>query len=85
MREIERGIYGEYILTDEEHIQAAKDILLEILIDKIRELAKEDDFWIIKTAEDHQNAPLSKILGVPKEAEGKATVAWKIQIPQMQK
>lgn len=85
MREIERGLYGEYILTDEEHIQDAKDILLEILIDTIRALAKEDDFWIIKTAEDHRNAPLSKILGVPKEAEGKGTVAWKIQIPQMQK
>jgi hypothetical protein len=40
--------YGNYGKCEEEEIEKAKDLLLEQLIDTIRELAKKDEFWIIK-------------------------------------
>ena len=40
--------YGEYALCEEDKIEEAKAMLLEHMIDTIRELAKKDEFWIIK-------------------------------------
>lgn len=40
--------YGDYAQCDEGDIEEAKAVLLEQMIDTIRELAKKDEFWIIK-------------------------------------
>ena len=42
-------VYGEYAHCDADHIERAKAVLLENMFDKIRELAKKDEFWIVKT------------------------------------
>ena len=42
------AVYGDYLRTDKEHIQQAKDALVESLFHVLRELAKNDDFWIVK-------------------------------------
>lgn len=60
-------VYGDYISAEEHLIPKAKEALLEQVIDTIRELAKKDEFWIVK----------------PKDEPGDFTVAWKIHIPQM--
>lgn len=65
--EPECHIYGSYVTCDKDQLQAAKDVQLESIFEVIREVAKDDRFWIVKdTAE-----------------EGKVTVAWKIDFPQM--
>ena len=67
-REYVDMIFGDYISAKEDLIPKAKELLLEQAIDTIRELAKKDDFWIVK----------------PKDEPGDFTVAWKIHIPQME-
>lgn len=42
------AVYGDYLKTDREHIQQAKAALLEKLVDVLRELSENDDFWIVK-------------------------------------
>ena len=42
-------VYGEYSHCDVDNIEGAKEMLLEKMFDKIRELAKKDEFWIVKT------------------------------------
>lgn len=85
--------FGDYIWTDEEHMDEAKDALLEKMLNTIRNLAKLDAFWIVKTAEnyrkDAQNSPLCVAQGIsveeyiPQQAkEGKCTVALKLEFPQ---
>lgn len=70
--------YGDYVATDKGHIQEAKDELLEGLIGTIRELAKKDEFWIVKDL-DESDPPNHELL-----AEGRdTTVGWKITVPQM--
>lgn len=65
--EPECHLYGNYVTCDKDKIQEAKKELIETVFDVIREVAKDDRFWIVKdTAE-----------------EGKVTVAWKIDFPQM--
>ena len=46
------AVYGDYLRTDKEDIQQTKDALLETLLDVIRDLAENDDFWIVKTLDD---------------------------------
>ena len=43
-------VYGNYVVCDADKIKAAKAEMLENMIDKIRELAKKDEFWIVKDA-----------------------------------
>ena len=70
--------YGNYVATDHNDIQKAKEAMLEDLIGTIRELAKKDEFWIVKNIDESN--PLSHGL----LAEGKdTTVGWKITVPQM--
>ena len=70
--------YGNYVATDRNGIQKAKDELLESLIDTIQELAKRDDFWIVKEFDE------SVLLNPELRAKGKnTTVGWKIDIPHM--
>ena len=42
-------VYGEYAHCDVDNIERSKEMLLEKMFDKIRELAKKDEFWIVKT------------------------------------
>ena len=72
--------YGNYVATGRNDIQKAKDKMLEDLIGTIRELAKRDDFWIVKRC-DPTN-PLDDILVV---GGNDCTVGWKIDIPHMGK
>ena len=41
-------VYGDYAQCKEDEIQKAKAELLEQMIDTIRDLAKKDEFWIVK-------------------------------------
>ena len=72
--------YGNYVAAGRNDIQKAKDEMLEDLIGTIRELAKRDDFWIVKRC-DPAN-PLDDILIV---GGNDCTVGWKIDIPHMGK
>ena len=77
------GLYGAYVWTDEAHIEEAKAVLLDRLIDTIRELAKRDDFWIVH---QYGGGPVA-LIGCPPEIPSNvaASVAWKIHFPQMEK
>ena len=61
-------IFGDFVFAKEHLIPRAKELLLQQAIDTIRELANDDEFWIVKPADD----------------PGDFTVAWKIHIPQME-
>ena len=75
------GLYGGFVFTAEDEIENAKELLLEQMIDAIRELAKKDEFWIVKLAD--KNDPLSRPIGLPEDIKA-ASVAWKIHFPQME-
>lgn len=47
-------IYGAWQKVSKENIQEAKDELLEVLVNKLRELAQDDEFWIVKPVEGDQ-------------------------------
>ena len=72
--------FGDYMWTDEEHMPAAKATLLEDMIFTIRELAKNDKFWIVKHADKID--PLSRPCGDLEDL--RVCVAWKINFPQME-
>ena len=89
------SVFGDYIWSDEEHINDAKNVLLEQLLDTIRSLAKLDEFWIVKREDDYRldakDNPLREVQGlsveefIPQEAkERKCTIGWKIDIPQLE-
>lgn len=40
--------YGDYVRTDAGNIDKAKEELLEQMFTSIREIAKKDEFWIVK-------------------------------------
>ena len=42
------GVYGNYAQCEADEIEGAKAVLLEDMIGMIRELAKKDEFWIVK-------------------------------------
>jgi hypothetical protein len=78
--------FGDYIWTDEKHIEEAKENLLEQMISALRELAKNDEFWIVQSPSYWNNFSHQDNLvdPVPQEAkEGKSSVAWNIHLPQM--
>lgn len=66
-KEPECHLYGGYVACGKDEIQAAKDAQLESIFEVIREVAKDDRFWIVKDTGE----------------VGKVTVAWKIDFPQM--
>ena len=80
--------FGDYIWTDEEHMQAAKATLLEDMIYTIRELAKNGKFWIVKGLSDfesEENPLFAMEHEIPQQAkDGKSLVAWKLHLPQME-
>lgn len=63
--------YGDYISCRKDQIPEAKKLLLEQMIDMIRELAKKDDFWDI-----------TRLLNV--DAEEDVVVTYRISIPHME-
>lgn len=78
------GLYGNYIKVKVENIPLAKDLMLDNLVATIRELAKREDFFIIKKHEDVPDDPLLQLIKFKSGiAEDEATVGWKIQLPQM--
>lgn len=78
------GLYGDYVKAKVGDIPAVKEQLLEQMITMIRELSKRDDFFIIKTMKDFEEAPMAEVFGPAIQlAEDEVTVGWKILIPQM--
>jgi phosphodiesterase/alkaline phosphatase D-like protein len=63
--------FGDYIWCRKDQIPKAKKLLLEQMIDMIRELSKKNDFWEI-----------TRTLNV--DAEKDTMVAYRISIPQME-
>lgn len=70
--------YGNYAAIDRARIQEAKDELLEGMIETIRELAEQDDFWIVKRCDPGN--PLNDTLT---SSGNDCTVGWRIDIPHM--
>lgn len=65
--EPECHLYGDYLTCGKDVIRETKKELIETVFDVIREVAEDDRFWIVKDADE----------------EGKVTVGWKIDFPQM--
>ena len=66
------NMYGSYICCSEEEVQEVKPLLLEEMLQMVRELAKMDDFW--------------EITRIPDEEKHRSVkVAYKVCIPQMRK
>lgn len=51
---VDGWLYGAWQKASKDNIQEAKAELLEVLINKLRELAAEDEFWIVKPVENDQ-------------------------------
>ena len=45
---------GDYVVVDEDQIQEAKEDLLKGIFDTIKEVAKDDRFWIVKKLNDNK-------------------------------
>lgn len=74
--------YGDYVLANDGDIEKAKEFLLEKMFDAIKELAKKDEFWIVKHV--NKNNVLS-VAGFPEPVNDNAvTVGWKAIFPQME-
>ena len=72
--------YGDYVKVKEDQIQEAKDALLVQLFDMLKEISKDDKFWIIKRASDFDGSILGRPAGF---ADNDVTVGYKIDLPQM--
>lgn len=89
---------GDYTYADEDNIEEAKAALLENMFNAIRELAKNDKFWIVKTVDDRwndfQNSVLSEMHKMTREEwlghqyqevkDGKLTIGCRIDFPEME-
>ena len=74
--------YGDYAFADADNLEKAKEDMLERMFDAIRELAKKDEFWIVKHIDP--NNPIAAA-GCPVEIRDHAvTVGWKAHFPQME-
>ena len=69
-------VYGGYKWSEEDGIEEAKAELLEEMFDTIRELAKRDDFWIIKKGDENLPCPIDGM-------ENPYTVGWKVSFDPM--
>ena len=45
--------YGDYVKTEKDKVDKAKELLLEKAKQTLEEAAKDDGFWIIKTSESN--------------------------------
>lgn len=64
-------LYGDYVVADRQQVAEAKNLLLEQMFNMIEELAKNEEFWIVKPAQG--------------EDPEKRTVGYKIAVPKMKK
>ena len=85
--------FGDYLWTDDEHMEEAKEALLEHLFCSIKNLAKNDRFWLVKRLSDFEkdeaeyagSSGTGSLFSVPKEAkEGKFTLGLRFRIPHME-
>ena len=87
--------FGDYVWTDDAHMDEAKDALLEQMISTLRNLAKINEFWLVKREDDFRRSakddPVREMQGlsveefIPQEAkEGKCIVAWRIDFPHLE-
>ena len=79
--------FGDYTCVEEERIEEAKAELLDRMLDAIRELAKNDKFWIVKDLDYWKEFchPDNMVDPVPKAIrEGKISIAWKINFPHIE-
>lgn len=65
----EDWLYGAWQKVAKDDIQVAQDELLEVLINKLRELARTEEFWIFNPVDGDR---------------GQVTVGWKIAIPHLE-
>lgn len=91
------GPFGDCYWTDAEHMDEAKAAMLEKMIDAIRNLAKIDAFWIVKTEDDlwdeFKDSSINQMRKLSKEEwcelraqegiDGKCALCWKIEAPQL--
>ena len=89
------GPFGDDCWTDAEHMDEAKAAMLEKMIDTIRNLAKIDEFWIVKTEDDlwdefKDSINLQKLskeewcaLRAQEGIDGKCALGWKIEAPHL--
>lgn len=78
------SLYGDYVCAEEKDIPRCKELLLEQMIGTIRELAKEDKFWIIKHINQGDPTRMSGWPHCPITKPGMdVVVGWKIHFPQM--
>lgn len=72
------SLYGNYAICVESAIEKTKEQLLEQMFDMIRELAKKDEFWIVKKVSDvYESCPFAV------DPDKTYTVGWKAEFPQM--
>ena len=74
-------VYGDYKMCEETDIEKTKAELLEQMIGTIRELAKKDEFWIVKKA--YISDPLGVTAISIADPDKAYTVGWKAEFPQM--
>lgn len=67
--------YGNYVRVDAGDIEKAKEDLLEQMFSTIREIAKNDKFWIVKHPDKNDALHMGSHL---------VTVGWKAQFPQLE-
>ena len=60
-RAVEDWLYGAFQKVSKDDIQNAKDELLDVLINHLRAMAQNEDFWIVKAAENDQATVAWKI------------------------
>lgn len=72
------SLYGNYAICVEGAIDKTKECLLEQIFDTIRELAKKDEFWIVKKVSDSNLS-----CQIAADPDKTYTVAWKAESPQM--
>ena len=64
--------FGDFVFTDDEHMDEAKKAFLEQMFNTIKNLAKLDEFWLVKREADSASTDAKCMLG------------WKISFPQLE-
>lgn len=78
--------FCDYIWTDEDHIEEAKEGMLEQMFDAIRCLSKLDEFWVVKGPDywEQFSHPDNMVDPIPQQVrDGKISIAWMVEFPQM--
>ena len=76
---IDGSLFGDYVKVKANETDQVKESLLKQMFQLIREVSKNERFWIVKTAEDFDGSCLGRPEGFQ---DDDVTVGWKIHIPQ---